>query len=144
MPENWAWQFGTFLVAFIAVTSAVNWLLRKILNVERKEVFSYSSNFFTDTHQKVHDYFRWGGAIGYTASLAVFGFEKGSLYFLAVSIVLGGFQEVFNAYMEKKHSDNPNDYIYTLLKSAVFAVVLVTCAAAFLPDLLKVMWETLH
>lgn len=75
------WQIAGFLAATAILITAVNWLLRKILGVERKKFFSAESNYVNAMHHKVNDYFRWGNVVLYLFLLIVYGFERGSLYF---------------------------------------------------------------
>lgn len=137
-PDNWMWELGGFLLVAGVAIFIVNWLLRKILRVERKKFFSDSSNYVNDFHRKVDAYFRWGGAAVYLVALFAF-LEQGPWVPLALMIIIGGIQELFTAYMEKKHSGNPNDYKFTLLQLPASLVIVFTCAAAFFPELVDIV-----
>lgn len=136
------WQIAGFLAATAILITAVNWLLRKILGVERKKFFSAESNYVNAMHHKVNDYFRWGNVVLYLFLLIVYGFERGSLYFFVATLVLGELLELFNAYMERKHSENPNDYKFTLLQLPAGLMIVGICAAFFLPDVVEVFKAT--
>ncbi|MGM0896634.1 MAG: DUF4181 domain-containing protein [Bacillota bacterium] len=130
---DWVWP----LIAFIAVISlaimGVNWILRKILGVERKKFFSRSSNFVNDRHEKVDAYFRWGGAAVSIGAFFIFQ-ETRSFLPLAALLAVNGVQGAYTVYMEKTHADNPNDYKYSLLQFLTGAVIVGTCMIAFFPE----------
>ncbi|QMT17393.1 DUF4181 domain-containing protein [Planococcus maritimus] len=133
---SWVWEIAGFIGAVVLAIAGFGWLLRRILGVERKKWFSPSSNFVNGFHEKVNNYFRWGNLALYVVTLAVFGFQKGALYFMVLTILIGGIQELFNAYMEKKHANNPNAYKYTLLHYPASMVILISCAGAFFPEMI--------
>ncbi|WP_377279334.1 DUF4181 domain-containing protein [Planococcus dechangensis] len=137
-PTNWVWALIGFLVVTGISIALVNWLLRKILKVERKKLFAPSSNYVNGRHEKVDGYFRWGGAgialFAYFASI-----EHGPTIPLVVIMAIGAIQELYTAYMEKRHSDNPNDYKYTLLQLLTGGVIVITCLFAFFPDFVELM-----
>ncbi|MBT2583296.1 DUF4181 domain-containing protein [Planococcus sp. ISL-109] len=139
-PTNWMWELAGFLVVTGVAIFVVNWMLRKILRVERKKFFSDSSNYVNDRHQKVDGYFRWGGAAISLVALFTF-FEQGPWVPLAVMMVIGGIQELFTAHMEKKHSDNPNDYKFTLIQMPTGLVIVFTCAVAFFPEFIEIFFK---
>lgn len=141
---SWMWEIAGFLAATGVAVTLVSWMLRKTLGVERKKWFSPSSNFVNDFHQKVNDYFRWGSVGVYVLMLAAFGFQKGALYFIVATILIGGIQELFNAVMEKKHADNPNDYKFTLLHYPISIVIAITCAVAIFPETVEIFLEELR
>ena len=138
-PTNWVWALIGFLVVTGVAIFIVNWLLRKILRVERKKFFAPSSNYVNERHEKVDGYFRWGGVvltlIAYFASI-----EHGPTIPLVVILGIGGIQELYTAYMEKRHSGNPNDYKYTLLQLLTGGVIVVTCGIAFFPDFVELFF----
>lgn len=140
--NDWMWEVAGFLIVSGVAIFIVNWLLRKILGVERKKFFSPSSNYVNDRHEKVDAYFRWGGAA--ISLLAVFTFyEYGPAVPLVAILAIGGIQELYTAYMEKKHSDNPNDYKFTLLQLPTALVILFTCTAVFAPDYIAGLFDGL-
>ncbi|MFP3322869.1 DUF4181 domain-containing protein [Planococcus sp. SIMBA_160] len=141
---SWMWEIAGFLGVAILAIAGVGWLLRKILGVERKKWFSHSSNFVNGFHEKVNNYFRWGNLAVYLLTLAVFGFQKGSLYFIIVTILIGGIQELFNAYMEKRYASNSNTYKYTLLHYPASMVILISSALAFFPEMVDVFFGRLN
>lgn len=129
------WGLPAFFVVSGIAIFTVNWILRKILGVERKKWFSTSDYFVNDFHKKVERSFRYGSLALYILMLIFFGFETGSIYFLAATFLLGGIQELFKAYMEKTHAENPNDYKFTLLEYPVSMVIFFTSAATFIPEM---------
>ncbi|WP_211655599.1 DUF4181 domain-containing protein [Planococcus alpniumensis] len=140
---SWMWEIAGFIGAVALAIGGFGWLLRKILGVERKKWFSPSSNFVNESHEKINNYFRWGNLAIYIMTLIIFGFQKGALYFIVLSILIGGVQELFNAYMEKRYAENPNDYKYTLLHYPASMVIVTTCALAFLPEIVDAFLKEL-
>ena len=140
---NWIWEIAGFIGAAVLAIAGFGWLLRKILGVERKKWFSPSSNFVNSFHEKVNNCFRWGNLALYLTTLAVFGFQEGALYFMVLTILIGGIQELFNAYMEKKHSDNPNDYKFTLMQFPIALIIVFISGYIFLPNFMDVLFDGL-
>lgn len=130
---DWIWP----LIGFIAVTAlaimGVNWILRKILRVERKKLFSGSSNFVNDRHEKVDAYFRWSGAAISIGALFIFRETQSFLPLIAL-LAISGLQGAYTVYMERTHADNPNDYKYSFLHFLTSTVIVVTCIFTFFPD----------
>jgi len=133
MQTDVMWEVFGFLVVGSIAVFLVNWFLRKTLGVKRKRFFSPSSNYVNSQHQKVDAYFRWGGAAIF---LLVFFFTYGQGPFIpfAVLVVIGIFQEGYTAYMEKTHSDNRNDFKFTLMQLPIALTIIFICAYIFLPD----------
>ncbi|WP_211655598.1 DUF4181 domain-containing protein [Planococcus alpniumensis] len=140
---DWLWGLPAFFVVSGLAIFSINWILRKILGVERKKWFSSSEYFVNEFHEKVERYFRYGNTALYILFLLFFGFEKGSIYFVALTFLLSVPQELFRAFMEKKYAENPNDYKFTLLEYPVSMIIFFTCAVAFTPEMFSLFMDEL-
>lgn len=110
LADFW-WRLLFYLVVVAAVTSLINFLLRKLLKVERKPLFSY--NYLNDFHKKGDQILRACTIIAVIiVYLSTFESFFRFLLFLAIANII--FTEGFRAIMEKKYAENPNDYLYTL------------------------------
>lgn len=142
-PLEWMRGLPAFFVVSGLAIFSINWVLRKILGVERKKWFSTSGYFVNEFHEKVERYFRYGSAALYIVLLLVFGFEQGSIYFVLFTFLLSAPQELFKAFLEKKHAENPNDYKFTLLEYPVSIVIFLTCAVTFTPEIFNLFMDEL-
>ncbi|KYG60112.1 DUF4181 domain-containing protein [Planococcus maritimus] len=142
-PFEWMLGLPAFFVVSWLAIFCINWILRKILGVERKKWFSSDGYFVNEFHEKVERYFRYGSVALYIVFLLVFGFEQGSIYFVLFTFLLSAPQELFKAFLEKKHAKNPNDYKFTLLEYPVSIVIFLTCAMTFTPDIFNLFMDEL-
>lgn len=139
VQDDTLWRIAAFLAASGILIFLVNGLLRKILGVRRKRLFSNSSNYVNGRHQKVDAYFRWGGAAVLIVVYLTF-YEHGPGLPLAALLIVGAFQELYTAYMEKKHSKNPNDYKFTLLQLPSSLAIIFICAYMAFPEFSEVFF----
>lgn len=140
---DWVWPLIGFIAVIALAIMGVNWILRKILRVERKKLFSSSSNFVNKRHEKIDAYFRWGGAAVSIGALFVFQ-ETRSFLPLAAMLAISGVQGAYTVYMERNHADNPNDYKYSLLQFLTGTVIVGTCLFAFFPDFTEFILEDIR
>ncbi|MEZ0481405.1 DUF4181 domain-containing protein [Planococcus sp. SSTMD024] len=140
---DWVWPMIGFIAVTVLAIMGVNWILRKILRVERKKFFSSSSNFVNERHEKVDAYFRWSGAAISIGALFVFQ-ETRSLLPIAALLAVNGVQGAYNVYMERTHADNPNDYKYSFLQFITSTVIVGTCIFAFFPDFAEFILEDIR
>lgn len=134
--DDVGWRIVLFLLGTVSSIFLVNLSLRKILGVERRKYFS--SDHVNDLHKKWDRILSIGsGIVVFCLSFAVI--EYGpviSLYVLAITAVIGTLQVVVRAGFEKKHADNPNDYLYTVLESLTGTVILITFGVSLFRDFL--------
>ncbi|UTE78651.1 DUF4181 domain-containing protein [Rossellomorea sp. KS-H15a] len=103
--------------------------MRKILNVKRKKRFSY--NHVNDHHKKLD----WMIRITFLILIVIGGIyhafnmdQEGRVWYLQPYIMVFGFclvSETVRAIFEKKHSENPNDYKFTLSQLAYLSITLL-------------------
>ncbi|MBU9671914.1 DUF4181 domain-containing protein [Planococcus sp. CP5-4] len=140
---DWVWPLIGFIAVTVLAIMGVNWILRKILRVERKKFFSNSSNFVNKRHEKVDAYFRWGGAAVSIGALFAFQEHRSFLPVIAL-FVISGIQGAYTMYMERTYADNPNDYKYSFLQFVTGTVIVGTCMVAFFPDFAEVMLDDIR
>ena len=126
---------GSFLAIFI-----VNTILRKLLGVKRKSLFSY--NFINSFHKKA-DWFIRILTIICIILLAIFAIDKIPAYMLVLFVISGIVQETLRAVMEKKYSKNPNDYLFTIIQMPTLLIILFGVAYLSFPELLPALLEQL-
>lgn len=140
--EDVGWRVVLFLFGTGSSIFLVNLSLRKILGVERRKFFS--AVHVNDLHKKWDRILSIGSAI--VVFIMSFAFiEYGSLismYVLGITAVMGILQVVIQAGFEKKHAENPNDYLYTLLESLTGTVILITFGVSLFPDFLLLLFNS--
>lgn len=113
---------------FGLVLFCINKFLRKRLNVEKKEFFSY--NHVNEQHKKID----WVIRITFIV-FVLFGFfinvredPSKHIWFLQSHILMFGFiiiTELVRIIMEKRYAENKNDYIFTAVQLVVISVFLL-------------------
>ncbi len=105
----------------------MNALIRKVLGVEKKRLFSYN-HFFNDFHK----YGEWAITlvfliINISISASIANNPSDSINpFLVFALLGAGISfAVFRAIFEKIYAENPKDYLYTLIEMGVAIVILV-------------------
>ncbi|MGE7981529.1 DUF4181 domain-containing protein [Solibacillus sp. NPDC093137] len=106
----------------------INKFLRKWLNVEKKEFFSY--NHVNEQHKKID----WAIRITFIV-FVLFGFfinvnrdPSKHIWFLQTHILMFGFivvTELVRIVMEKRYAKNKNDYIFTAVQLGVISLFLL-------------------
>lgn len=106
----------------------INKFLRKRLNVEKKEFFSY--NHVNEQHKKID----WAIRITFIV-FVLFGFfinanpdPSKHIWFLQTHILMFGFivvTELVRIVMEKRYAKNKNDYIFTAVQLGVISLFLL-------------------
>ena len=137
------WGILGFIVIVGLIVFLVNWVLRKTLGVRRKKFFAPSSNYVNSQHQKGDAYFRWGGAAIFLIVFFLF-YEDGPFVPFMALVVMGLLQDTYTAYMEKKHSDNPNDYKFTLMQFPIALIIVFISGYIFLPNFIDVLFDGLE
>ncbi|EGA91327.1 hypothetical protein GPDM_00620 [Planococcus donghaensis MPA1U2] len=126
-----AYQIFLFALGCGSSIYLMNLFLRKILGVEKKK-----AKPINDLHKKWGNRLSIGSAIlifcmsmavikyGPTASLIVFG----------LTVVMGVAQVLLRAGFEKKHAENSNDYLFTILESVTTVMILLIFGFSLFPD----------
>lgn len=114
------------LGVFLLVLMIFNMILRKWLKVEKKKFFSY--NYVNKKHEKID----WTLRIIFIAALIISNFinieRNESLWYLETWFIMFSlifFTEAVRVFMEWRHAENKNDYLFTL-SQLVFCTVIVT------------------
>ncbi|MFL0584013.1 DUF4181 domain-containing protein [Solibacillus silvestris] len=113
---------------FGLVLFCINKFLRKCLNVEKKEFFSY--NHVNEQHKKID----WAIRITFIVFVLFVFFinvnrdPSKHIWFLQTHILMFGFivvTELVRIVMEKRYSKNKNDYIFTAVQLGVISLFLL-------------------
>ncbi|MDJ0332259.1 MULTISPECIES: DUF4181 domain-containing protein [Planococcus] len=139
--EDVGWRIFLFLLGVVSSIFLVNMLLRKILGVERKAFFSDTR--VNDVHKKWDRILNGLSAvIVFIISLVAINYGPAAFFYvLLVSVLLGIIQLLVRLGFEKKHAENPNDYLYTLLESVTGTIILITFGVSLFPDYLSVVFN---
>lgn len=114
------------LVVFMLVLIIFNRVMRKWLKVEKKKAFTY--NYVNKKHEKID----WTLRIIFIAAIVLGSFinieRNESLWYLEawfIMFCLIFLTEAVRIFMEWRHAENKNDYLFTL-SQLVFCTVIVT------------------
>lgn len=138
--EGVGWRVILFIMGVGASTFLVNTLLRQIFGVERKPLFSKSEEY---EGQKKWDRILSGvsAAAAFSVPLLLFEYGAASFYVLLISVVIGMAQLVVQAAFQKKHAENPYEYMYTLMQSLTTTIIIVTFGLSLFPDFLTYVFN---
>ena len=118
----------TLIVTLSLIIFIFNWIIRKLLNVERLKLFS--NNYVNDTHKKYDIRIRVISVIGYMIAAFYFFSDSSDIgmntawYLFIIGMVFLVVQELIRAYMEWKYLKGKNDYLFTLIQ-LIFIIALV-------------------
>lgn len=123
-------KLAALIGIMLLLLSVFNFIMRKVLHVERRKFFSY--NHMNESHKK-------GDRVKQTASIIAIVLvwiiminnrdlvEKSPWILLGVTVGFGVIQEGFRALMEWKYKQGQNDYLYTIYQLVfILAVLYVT------------------
>ena len=118
-----------FISIYALVIFLFNAAMRKLLNVKRKKLFSY--HHLNENHKKID----WMIRITFLILIVVGGFyntftlgPEEKVWYLESYSLLYAFvlvSETVRAVFEKRHSDNPNDYKFTLSQLTFLTITLL-------------------
>ncbi len=135
--EGIVWQVVLFLLGAVSSIYLMNLFLRKILGVEKKKAFSTKP--INDVHKKWERIVNVGsGIVIFCMSMAVIEYgPTASLYVFGLTVGIGIAQVLLRAGFEKKHAENPNDYLYTVLEPLTTFIILITFGVSLFPDFIS-------
>ncbi|MTD31966.1 DUF4181 domain-containing protein [Planomicrobium sp. YIM 101495] len=125
-----------FLLASAIAVFIFNWLMRKVMEVERKPIFSY--NHLNEFHKKADWTIRWITVGGYIF-LLIFAFDSFIFGMFLLGMVSVSAQEILRMIMERKYAENPKDYLYTFITLVTTFVIVFSIAQLLFPDLFQEM-----
>ncbi|PKH12041.1 MULTISPECIES: DUF4181 domain-containing protein [Planomicrobium] len=132
LPLDFEWKFVLFLLGMVAILFLVNLFLKKVLGVEKRNIFK--ANYVNARHEKVEFYLNIAGTVGMVAAL-IYGYEHGALYPIYASVVAALIVTLYKAYMERKYAENPREYIFTLLEFPLIILLILSFAGFMFPDI---------
>lgn len=139
--EGIGWRVFLFIMAVGASTFLVNSVLRRIFGVERKPFFS--KNEVYDGQKKWDRILNGISAVAaFSVPLLLFEYGAASFYVLLISVVIGTVQVVVRAVFEKKHAENPHEYMYTLLESLTTTIILITFGVSLFPEFIEYVFNS--
>lgn len=133
-PTGFFWKFAIVLVGGFSIAYIGNRIVRKRLKVEKRKAFSY--NFINDFHKKGEWIIRLSFISFYIILFMILPQNENFSLYMAISLaVLFIVLAVFRAAVEKKHSKNPNDYLYSLFETGWAFFVFYTLAFLLFPEI---------
>lgn len=119
-------RLAAILVLLYVIFTAFNMIIRRLLRVEKEKLFSY--NHINAQHKRWNWMIRIGFMIVLIPLVMVSSYYDESRGFwqyapLIGTMVLIVLSEGLKAYMQWRHAENRNDYVYTILQ-IIFAVCL--------------------
>jgi len=112
------------LVVFVLITG-VKLLLRKTLHIQKEKVPIFSYNHINDLHKKIDWGIRITTMIALIVTNALVIFENYSINLLLIPIFCIGLDYPVRAYFERKHSQNPKQYMLTLSEGVLMLLAAV-------------------
>ncbi|MFJ7935633.1 DUF4181 domain-containing protein [Sporosarcina sp. NPDC096371] len=117
-------EFILYAALFIVVGALIQWLLRKLLSIEKKKIFSY--NHVNDLHKRIDWTIRIGTVIGGIISVTLAINNEYSIYvYMAVLLGFGILTEGVRAFFEWKYSETPKHSILTIGEIIYITIVIV-------------------
>ncbi|TWT13213.1 DUF4181 domain-containing protein [Planomicrobium sp. CPCC 101079] len=132
-PDDLLWRIIAYLTMVGIIVFLVNSLLRKLLNVKRKQVFSY--NYVNDFHKKGDRLIRVLSVLAIFL-LLIFNMDPIFLSLIMVSLVSGILQDGLRAVLEKRYAENQNDYLFTLAQLPSSLIIVFGLAWLMFPFLI--------
>ncbi|ANU21932.1 DUF4181 domain-containing protein [Planococcus donghaensis] len=131
-----AYQIFLFALGSGSSIYLMNLFLRKILGVEKKK-----AKPINDLHKKWENRLSIGSAILiFCMSMAVIKYgPTASLIIFGLTVVMGVAQVMLRAGFEKKHAENPNDYLFTILEALTNVTILMIFGFSLFPDFITFM-----
>ncbi|SET71420.1 protein of unknown function [Oceanobacillus limi] len=129
-PDSEFWlKLFLLLGGFLLLVYIFNSIMRKILNVKKKKLFSY--NHLNDKHKKIDWTIRsiFIISIIFSYFYTITRDPMETVWYLEVwflSFVFLTISELVRAYMEWKYVKNENDYLFTI-SELIFVVVAAYC-----------------
>lgn len=140
LVEGIGWRIILFLMGAGASIFLVNTVLRQIFGVERKAFFSKKEVY--DGQKKWDRLLNGASAVAaFSVPLLLFEYGAASLYILLISVVIGLAQLLVLAAFQKKHAENPYEYMYTLLESLTTLVILAAFGISLFPEFLEYVYN---
>ncbi|WP_211655344.1 DUF4181 domain-containing protein [Planococcus alpniumensis] len=121
-------EIGLVILGIVVLVTIVNFVLRKLLQIEKEKKDFFSYDYINEQHRKIEQWVRWGWML---ASLIAFSLvlyqEFPVIFYLFLFIAWMTTDAFVRAYFQWKHSDQPKQAILTLSEMAIWisAVTLV-------------------
>lgn len=127
-----------FIIGCFVSIMIINAVLRKVLNVERRKLFSY--NFVNDLHKKGEWIIRISFVLIFT-TISIYGvYNPFTPYFIYAAIAFGILLSGFRAIIEKKYAENPRDYLYTLSELGFAFIIIFVMMFIVFPEYMTLIF----
>lgn len=121
-------EIGLVILGIVALVSTVNFVLRKLLKIEKEKKDFFAVDYANERHRKIDQWVRWGWMLVSTIVIfMVFAEELPIIFYLLLFIAWMATDAFVRAYFQWKHSEQPRQAILTLSETTVWisAVTLV-------------------
>ncbi|MGM0896447.1 MAG: DUF4181 domain-containing protein [Bacillota bacterium] len=114
-------EIGLVIVGIVILVSIVNFILRKLLKIdkEKKDFFSY--DYINEQHRKIEQWVRWGWILVSLIAFSLILYQELPVVFYLLLFIAWMTTDAFvRAYFQWKHSEQPKQAILTLSEMAIW------------------------
>lgn len=131
-PDNSGLKMLLFIGGMFVILVLVNLILRKVLGIEKRKIFK--AQYVNDRHRKVEFYLSMAGLVLVVAA-TIYGYGKSAMYPIYATLAGLLIASLYRAYMEKKHAEDPREYLFTLLEFPLIVLLLLSWGGFLFPDI---------
>lgn len=114
-------EIGLVILGIVVLISILNFILRKLLKIEKEKKDFFSYDYINEQHRKIERWVRWSWVL---VSLIAFSLilyrELPVIFYLFLFIAWIATDAFVRAYFQWKHSEQPKQAILTLSEMAVW------------------------
>ncbi|MFP3356301.1 DUF4181 domain-containing protein [Planococcus citreus] len=114
-------EIGLVILTMFLLSSLINFILGKLLNIEKEKKELFSFDFANERHRKIDQWIRWGWMlVSILVIYLVLYRELPVTLYLMLFIAWMTTDASIRAYFQWKHSEQPKQAILTLSEMAVW------------------------
>ena len=114
-------EIGLVILGIVVLISIVNFILRKLLKIEKEKKDFFSYDYINEQHRKIERWVRWSWML---VSLIAFSLilyqEFPVIFYLFLFIAWMATDAFVRAYFQWKHSEQPKQAVLTLSEMVVW------------------------
>ncbi|MDN5710431.1 MAG: DUF4181 domain-containing protein [Planococcus sp. (in: firmicutes)] len=121
-------EIGLVILGIVVLVTIVNFVLRKLLQIEKEKKDFFSYDYINEQHRKIEQWVRWGWMLASLIAFSLVLYQEFPVIFYLLLFIAWMTTDAFvRAYFQWKHSDQPKQAILTLSEMAIWisAVTLV-------------------
>ena len=131
-PDNFGLKMLLFIGGMFVILVLVNLFLRKVLGVEKRNIFK--AQYVNDRHKKMEFYLSMAGLV-LVVAVTIYGYGKSAMYPIYATLACLLIATLYRAYMEKKHAEEPREFLFTLLEYPLMVLLLLSWGSFLFPDI---------